>query len=95
MRRPRQTLAAMLQSTIRPLAAVPATAGAAELGNVGIDKANPKADTVSAYQEAITINADTGIPLGLTGGPAGGKVAVSVTYVVTRVKLADIATGKF
>ena len=27
MRRPRQTLAAMLQSTIRPLAAVPAAAG--------------------------------------------------------------------
>jgi hypothetical protein len=34
-------------------------------------------------------------PLGLTGGPAGGKVAVSVTYLVTRGKLADIAAGKF
>ena len=70
------------------------TAGAAELGNVGIDKANPKADTGSAYQEAITINADTGIPLKFVGGSAG-QVAATVTYVVTRVNLADIAAGKF
>ena len=70
------------------------TAGAAELGYAGIDKANPKAETGPAYQEAIIINADTGIPLGFAGGPAG-KVAVTVTYVVTRVNLADIAAGKF
>jgi hypothetical protein len=70
------------------------TAGAAELGGAGIDKANPKAATGPAYQEAITINADTGVPLGFAGGPAG-KVAVTVTYVVTRVNLADIAAGKF
>jgi hypothetical protein len=70
------------------------TAGAAELGYAGIDKANPKADTGPAYQEAITINADTGIPLAFAGGPAG-KAAVTVTYVVTRVNLADIAAGKF
>ena len=70
------------------------TAGAAELGQTGIDKANPKVQTGPAYQEAITINADTGIPLGFVGGPAG-KVSVTVTYAVTRVKLADIAAGKF
>jgi hypothetical protein len=70
------------------------TAGAAELGNVGIDKANPKADTGPAYQEAITINADTGIPLEVASGPAG-KVVGTVTYVVTRVNLAHIAAGKF
>jgi hypothetical protein len=70
------------------------TAGAAEMGFAGIDKANPKAETGPPYQEAITINADTGIPLGFAGGPAG-KAAVTVTYVVTRVKLADIAAGKF
>jgi hypothetical protein len=69
------------------------TAGAAEVGFAGINKANPKAETGPAYQEAITINAKTGIPLGFAGGPAG-KVAVTVTYVVTRVKLADIAAGK-
>jgi hypothetical protein len=72
------------------------TAGAAELGNTvsGIDNADPKAATGPAYQEAITINADTGIPLEIAGGPAG-KVDVTVTYVVTRVSLADIAGGKF
>jgi hypothetical protein len=70
------------------------TAGAAELGDVGIDKADPKAETGPPYQEAITINADTGIPLGFVGGPAG-HAAVTVTYVVTRVNLADIAAGKF
>jgi hypothetical protein len=70
------------------------TAGAAEVGYAGIDKANPKAETGPPYQEAITINADTGIPLGFAGGPAG-QAAVTVTYVVTRVKLADIAAGKF
>ena len=70
------------------------TAGAAELGDVGTSKADPKAATGPAYQEAITINADTGIPLQIASGPAG-KVTGTVTYKVTRVKLADIAAGKF
>jgi hypothetical protein len=70
------------------------TAGAAELGRVGVDKANPKIATGPAYEEAITINANTGTPLGLASGPAG-KVTPSITYVVTRVNLADIAAGKF
>jgi hypothetical protein len=70
------------------------TAGAAELGHVGTDKANPKADTGPAEQEAITINADTGIPLEIASGPVG-KVAGTVTYVVTRVNLSGIAVGKF
>jgi hypothetical protein len=73
------------------------TAGAAELGRVGIgkpDKANPKGAMGPAYQEAITINADTGIPAKFAGGPAG-KAAITVTYVVTRVNLAGIAAGKF
>jgi len=69
------------------------TAGAAELGHPGPGKGNPKADTGPAYREAITINARTGIPLGFAGGPAG-KVAVTITYVVTRVNLGDIAVGK-
>jgi hypothetical protein len=70
------------------------TAGAAELGNAGTGNASPKADTGPAYQEAITINAGTGIPLEIASGPVG-KVAGTVTYVVTRVSLADIAAGKF
>jgi len=70
------------------------TAGAGELGFMNNEKANPKAAPGSVYQEAITINADTGVPLKVVGGTAG-QVATAVTYVVTRVNLADIAAGKF
>ena len=70
------------------------TAGAAEIGRAGTDKANPKVETGPALQEAITINADTGIPLKDTMGTAG-KVTGTVSYVVTRVNLTDIAAGKF
>jgi hypothetical protein len=47
-----------------------------------------------SYQEAITINANTGIPLKMDGGTPG-TVDTTVTWVVTRVNLADIAAGKF
>jgi hypothetical protein len=72
------------------------TAGAAELGDVGTTptKTNPKGVGGPAYQEAITINADTGIPLHFVGGPVG-RPGVTVTYVVTRVSLANIEAGKF
>jgi len=72
------------------------TAGVDEMGYSvsGIDSANPKAATGSAYQEAITINADTGIPLQIVGGSAS-QADVTIRYVVTRVNLADIAAGKF
>ena len=68
----------------------------AEMGDTvsGIDSGDPEAATGPAYQEAITINADTGIPLKFVGGTAG-QVDAAVTYVVTRVNLTDIATGKF
>jgi hypothetical protein len=70
------------------------TAGAAEVGYVG-NPTNPKDNAEgSAYQEAITINADTGIPLQIATGPAG-HVTGTVSYVVSRVNLADIAAGKF
>ena len=69
------------------------TAGSAELGFAAIDPGNSKDAAGSLYQEAITINADTGIPLGFTGGPAG-KPDVTITYVVTRVSLASIAAGR-
>jgi hypothetical protein len=70
------------------------TAGAAEVGYAGVDPTNPKVATGPAYQEAITINADTGIPLKIAGG-AAGQETVDVSYVVTRVSLASIAAGKF
>jgi hypothetical protein len=67
------------------------TAGAGEFG--GVDTVGPTGGTAT-YQEAITINADTGIPLKIVGGTPG-QVDVTVSYVVTRVTLADIAAGKF
>jgi hypothetical protein len=72
------------------------TAGAAEMGDSvsGIDPGNPKAAAGAPYQEAITINADTGIPLKVVGGTSG-QVDTAVSYVVTRVSLAGIAAGKF
>jgi hypothetical protein len=69
-------------------------AGKAELGTVGVDNKDPKVETGPALHEAITINADTGIPLKFAGGPTG-KMVTAITYVVTRVKLANIAAGKF
>ena len=69
-------------------------AGAAELGRSGVDKADPKIETGPAYEEAITINADTGIPLKDAAGPAG-KVTGTVTYKVERVTLAGVEAGKF
>jgi len=70
------------------------TAGAGEVGTVGTGSANPKAGGGAPYQEAITVNADTGIPLQIVGGTAG-SADVTVSYVVTRVSLADVAAGKF
>ena len=63
------------------------------LGYTG-PKNGPKAKGETSYEEAITINADTGIPLQVATGPVG-NVTPGVRYVVTRVTLADIAAGKF
>ncbi|HEX4725595.1 MAG TPA: hypothetical protein VH333_23995 [Pseudonocardiaceae bacterium] len=82
------------QGTVDGQPTLTLAAGAAELGHTGFDPTNPKADAGPAYQEAITINADTGIPLHIAGGPAGQATIVEA-YVVTRVNLADIAAGKF
>jgi hypothetical protein len=71
------------------------TAGAGEFGFMNTKPGDPKAASGAVYQEAITINADTGIPLGFVGGEAGQAPATTVTYVVTRVDLADVAAGKF
>jgi hypothetical protein len=64
------------------------TAGGGEFGGVG-----PQGGA-GTYQEAITVNANTGIALKMVGGTPG-QVDVTVSYVVTRVTLADIAAGKF
>ena len=85
---------AVTHGTVDGQSALTLTAGAAEVGYTGINTADPKAAAGPAYQEAISINANTGIPLRIVGGSAG-QVSVNVSYVVTRVSLADIAAGKF
>jgi hypothetical protein len=47
------------------------------------------------YQEALTINAATGVPVGFVGGTPGQTPGVTVTYRVSRVTLSDIAAGQF
>ena len=71
------------------------TAGVAELGRTAgkPDKANPKGRPGAAYSEAVTINANTGVPLQIAGA-LGGKATGITRYVVTRVNLADISAGK-
>ena len=70
------------------------TAGSAETWAMDSPQADPKAPLGSVYQEAITINADTGIPLGAVDGAGTADTTTTTTYVVTRVNLADIAAGK-
>jgi hypothetical protein len=47
------------------------------------------------YQEALTINATTGVPVSFAGGVPGQTPSVTITYQVSRATLADIAAGKF
>lgn len=56
------------------------TAGADEVG--------------SGYQEQLTVNAETGMPVGFIGGKPNGAPATQVDYRVARVNLADVAAGK-
>jgi hypothetical protein len=49
----------------------------------------------SNYQEAITINASTGVPVSFAGGTPGQTPSVTVSYQVSRVTLANIAAGNF
>jgi hypothetical protein len=45
----------------------------------------------SNYQEAITINASTGVPVSFAGGTPGQTPSVTIAYQVSRVTLANIA----
>jgi hypothetical protein len=47
------------------------------------------------YQEALTINARTGIPIGFTGGIIGQRPGTTVSYQISRVTLAAVAAGRF
>jgi hypothetical protein len=45
------------------------------------------------YQEQLTVNAETGIPIEFVGGTPGKTAATTVDYQVKRVTLSDIAGG--
>lgn len=47
----------------------------------------------SDYQEQLTINADTGVPIRFTGGTPGRPPGVTVTYRVSRVTVAAVESG--
>lgn len=49
----------------------------------------------SNYQEAIAINASTGMPVSFAGGTPGQKPSVTITYQVSRVTVANMAAGNF
>jgi hypothetical protein len=48
----------------------------------------------TGYQEQLTVNADTGMPIEFVGGPPTGAPATQVDYQVARVTLSDVATGQ-
>jgi hypothetical protein len=55
------------------------TAGAPEVG--------------SGYQEQLTIDANTGVPIQFVGGPPNGTPDTSVNYKVSRVTMSDLSSG--
>ncbi len=56
------------------------TAGAREVG--------------AGYQEQLTINADTGMPIGFVGGSPSGTPSTQVDYQVARGTLSNVAAGQ-
>jgi hypothetical protein len=46
-----------------------------------------------SYQEQLTVNAETGMPIQFVGGTPGQAAATTVDYQVQRVTLSDIAGG--
>ncbi|HEV3382751.1 MAG TPA: hypothetical protein VG142_17450 [Trebonia sp.] len=54
-----------------------------------------KPPTSAPYEEALTLNATTGIPVQYTAGVPGKTPDAKVAYKVSRVTVAAIAAGKF
>ena len=52
-------------------------------------------DLPANYHETITINASTGVPIGMVGGTNGAAPSVTVTYQVSRVTVSAIEAGQF
>jgi hypothetical protein len=47
------------------------------------------------YEEALTINATSGVPVSFAGGTPGQTPSVTVAYVISRVTMSDMAAGNF
>lgn len=47
------------------------------------------------YQEALTINAASGVPVSFAGGTPGQTPSVAVTYEISRVTMSDMEAGSF
>jgi hypothetical protein len=47
------------------------------------------------YQEALTINAASGVPVSFAGGTPGQTPSVTVVYAISRVTMSDMAAGSF
>lgn len=47
------------------------------------------------YQEVLSVAADNGFPVAFAGGDVGQQPQVTIQFQVTRVTLADVASGKF
>jgi hypothetical protein len=47
------------------------------------------------YQEALTIDAATGVPVSFVGGTPGQVPSVTMHYQISRVTMSDMATGNF
>ena len=47
----------------------------------------------SGYTEALTINANTGVPIKFVGGPPAATASTTVTYGVSRVDAAQLPSA--
>ena len=47
------------------------------------------------YQEALTIDAATGVPVSFAGGTPGQVPSVTIAYQISRVTMSDMAAGNF
>lgn len=47
------------------------------------------------YQEALTIDAATGVPVAFAGGTPGQVPSVTVAYQISRVTMSDMSAGNF
>jgi hypothetical protein len=47
------------------------------------------------YQEALTVDAATGVPVSFAGGTPGQVPSVTIAYQISRVTMSDMAAGNF